>query len=89
MVVTPRYNRGMANREVPPVLRLVVGSIAYLSIVIVAIWMLGSEAWSLFVVVGLVVVAAVGPFVGAGAVWLIVRRSNRRDDPQRVPHRIE
>jgi hypothetical protein len=44
--------------------------------------MLGSEAWSLFVVVGFVIAATAGPIVGAGVVWLIVRRTNRKDDTQ-------
>ena len=76
----------MRNREIPPVARLMAGSIAYVLIVFVAIWMLGSEAWSLLVVVGLAIVAVAGPFVGAGFVWLIVRRTNRRDEPQQGPH---
>ncbi|HEY2253889.1 MAG TPA: hypothetical protein VGH74_22595, partial [Planctomycetaceae bacterium] len=59
--------------------------IAYLTIVGYAIWKLGSEAWSFFVVAGLAVVAVVGPMIGAVLVWLIVHRTNRRHDPQQGP----
>jgi hypothetical protein len=76
----------MGNREIHPVPRLIAGSIAYFLIVALAIWMLGSEAWSLFVVVGLVIVATASPLVGAGVVWLIVHITNRRDDPQQDSH---
>lgn len=76
----------MGRREIHPVARLIVGSFAYVLIVAVAIWMLGSEAWSMFVVFGLVIVATASPFIGAGVVWLIVRFTNRRDDPQNRPH---
>ena len=86
VLVRPRYNCEMGNREIHPVARLIAGAIAYVLIVTYAIWTLGSEAWSLFVVVGLVIVAAASPFVGAGAVWLFVRFTNRRDDRQHDAH---
>jgi hypothetical protein len=76
----------MANREIHPAARLIAGSIAYILIVSYAIWTLGREAWSLFVVVGLVIFTAVSPFVGAGAVWLFVRFTNRRDDSHHDLH---
>jgi preprotein translocase subunit SecF len=76
----------MGIRAIHPVARLIAGSVTYILVVAFAIWMLGSEAWSLFVIVGFVTVATASPFIGAGAVWLIVRIANRRDDPQRRPH---
>lgn len=75
----------MGYRAIPPVARLIAGSIAYVTIVVVAIWMLGSEAWSFFVVAGLAIFAVAGPVIGAAVVWLIVRRTNRRHDPQQGP----
>lgn len=77
----------MANRTIHPAARLIAGLIAYILIVTYAIWTLGSEAWSLFVVVGVVILATASPFVGAAAVWLFVRFTNRRDDPQHAPQR--
>lgn len=74
----------MGNREISPVARLVVGVIVYVAIVVGAIWMLGGEAWWLLAIVAVVVGAAASPFLGAGVVWLIVRRANRRNDPRHV-----
>ena len=45
----------MRYRTIPPVARLIAGSIAYVTIVVVAIWMLGSEAWSFLVIAGLAI----------------------------------
>jgi uncharacterized membrane protein len=81
----PRYNHVMGLHAIPPVARLFSGAIAYVTIVIAAVWMLGREAWSFFVVAGLAVFAVVGPMIGAALVWLIVRRTNRRHDPQQGP----
>jgi len=75
----------MRYRTIPPVARLIAGSIAYVTIVVVAIWMLGSEAWSFLVIAGLAIFAVAGPVIGVAVVWLIVRRTNRRYDPQQGP----
>jgi len=73
----------MGHHAISPVARLIAGSIAYLAIVSFAVWKLGREAWSFFVVAGLTVFAVAGPVIGAAIVWLIVRRTNRRRGPQR------
>jgi hypothetical protein len=56
------------------------GAGSYVAIVVVAIWMLGDEAWRLFTAVTLVFAGVTGPFLGAGFVWMIVRSTNRRND---------
>ena len=80
VVVPLRYNSEMGYRAIPPVARLVAGAIAYVLIVIVAIWMLGREAWSLFVIAGFALFAVAGPIFGAALIWLIVRRTNRKHE---------
>jgi hypothetical protein len=71
----------MNLREISPVARLIAGAVSYISIVVVAIWMLGGEAWRLFTVVTMVIAGVTSPFAGAGVVWLIVRHANSRHDP--------
>jgi hypothetical protein len=75
------YNPDMSFREISPVARLIAGVVSYVGVVVVAIWMLGGEAWRMFTLVTIVLGKATGPFLGAGVVWLIVRCVNRRDDP--------
>ena len=74
----------MNLRELSPAARLIGGAVSYVAIVAVAVWMLGVEAWWLLAVVAIAVAAAVSPFLGAGVVWFIVRRANRRHDSQPV-----
>lgn len=75
------YNQGMNLREISPVARLIAGAVSYVAIVVLAIWMLGGEAWRLFTVVAIVLAGVTSPFAGAGVVWLIVRHTNSRGSP--------
>ncbi len=74
----------MNLREIPPAVRLIGGAVSYIAIVAVAVWMLGVEAWWLLAVVAIALAAAVSPFLGAGVVWFIVRRANRRHNSQPI-----
>ncbi|HEY3964890.1 MAG TPA: hypothetical protein VGM05_10105 [Planctomycetaceae bacterium] len=74
----------MNLREISPAARLISGAVSYVATVAVAVWMLGVEAWWLLAVVAIALAAAVSPFLGAAVVWFIVRRANRRHDPQPV-----
>ena len=72
----------MSLREFSQVARLIIGALCYVTIVAVAVWMLGGEAWRLLAVVAVLIAAAASPFLGAAVVWFVVRRANRRDDSQ-------
>ena len=56
---------------------------SYVGIVGVALWMLGGEAWRIFLLVLFVLAALGGLFLGALMVWFVIRYVNRRADQSR------
>ena len=72
------YNSPVKLPEISPVARLLAGVASYAGVVGVALWMLGGEAWRMFVMVSFVLAALGGLVLGAGMVWLVVRLTNRR-----------